>query len=233
MPTRIVHRPLFSSCRLPIPFSLAIVSPFRVSKWQNSTRFYPSCPALYCTNSVPFKSPDAYISTPRPYANAVGYASAPESVEQFNFLSIGFNSIGYNTCDIQQIKISDGGAGGIGWGTENFALWAGAPDVVAGSGAIYYDPSMDPNAQETDYYWGDAEGNRVSFSVEPGQGVVIDMPEGLAVQMAGQVSASIAEMTSVELIVDFDHCYLDQISSTALDRRIHGGPLAEFTQVMI
>ena len=131
-------------------------------------------------------------------ANIVGYASAPESVEQFNFLSIGFNSIGYNTCDIQQIKISDGGAGSIGWGTENFALWAGAPDVVAGSGAIYYDPSIDPNAKETDYYWGDAEGNRVSFSIEPGQGVVIDMPEGLSVQMAGQVSASNAEMTSVE-----------------------------------
>ena len=131
-------------------------------------------------------------------ANVVGYASAPNSVEQFNFLSVGFNAVGYNTCDIQQIKISDGGAGGIGWGTETFELWAGAPDVVAGSGATYYDPSIDPTGEATDYYWGDDEGNRVSFSILPGQGVVIGMPEGLAVQMAGQVSASNAEMTSVE-----------------------------------
>ena len=131
-------------------------------------------------------------------ANVVGYAAAPDSVEQCNFLSIGFNSIGYNTCDIQQIKISDGGAGSIGWGTETFALWAGAPDVVAGSGAVYYDPSMDPNGKETDYYWADGEGNRVAFSILPAQGVVIDMPEGLSVQMAGQVSDADAEITSVE-----------------------------------
>ena len=130
-------------------------------------------------------------------ANVVGYAAAPDSVEQCNFLSIGFNSIGYNTCDIQQIKISDGGAGSIGWGTETFALWAGAPDVVAGSGAVYYDPSMDPNGKETDYYWADGEGNRVAFSILPAQGVVIDMPEGLSVQMAGQVSDADAEMMAV------------------------------------
>ena len=128
----------------------------------------------------------------------MGYASAPQSVEQFNFLSVGFNAVGYNTCDIQQIKISDDGAGSIGWGGEIFALWAGAPDVVAGSDAFYYDPSIDPNGEETDYYWGDAEGNKVSFSILPAQGVVIDMAEGLTVQMAGEVAASNAEMTSVE-----------------------------------
>ena len=114
-------------------------------------------------------------------STVVGYASAPQSVEQFNFLSVGFNSIGYNTCDIQQIKISDGGAGGIGWGTETFELWAGAPDVVAGSGAIYYDPSMDPNGEETDYYWADAEGNRLSYSIPVGQAFVINMPADLDV----------------------------------------------------
>ena len=131
-------------------------------------------------------------------ANVVGYASAPNSVEQFNFLSIGFNSVGYNTCDIQQIKISDGGAGGIGWGTENFGLWAGAPDAVEGSGAIYWDPSMDPNGEASDYYWGDGDGNKVAFSILPAQGAVIDMAEGLSIQMAGQVSTNTAEITSVE-----------------------------------
>ena len=114
-------------------------------------------------------------------ANVVGYAAAPDSVEQCNFLSIGFNSIGYNTCDIQQIKISDGGAGSIGWGTETFALWAGAPDVVAGSGAVYYDPSMDPDGVETDYYWADGEGHKLTYSIPVGQAFVIDMPADLDV----------------------------------------------------
>jgi len=131
-------------------------------------------------------------------ANIVGYASAPDSVEQFNFLSVGFNSIGYNTSDIQQIKISDGGAGSIGWGTETFALWAGAPDVIDGSGATYWDKSMDPDAEATDYYWGDDSCAKIAFSIQPGQGVVIDMPEGLSIQMAGQVAAAKAELTSVE-----------------------------------
>jgi len=131
-------------------------------------------------------------------ANIVGYSAAPDSVEQCNFLSIGFNSVGYNTCDIQQIKLSDGGAGSIGWGTETFALWAGAPDVVAGSGATYWDASMDPDGEATDYYWGDDSCAKVAFSVLPAQGVVIDMPEGLSVQMAGQVSGTEAEITSVE-----------------------------------
>ena len=99
------------------------------------------------------------------------------SVEQFNFLANPFAA----PIDIQNIKISDGGASSIGWGTENFALWAGAPDVVAGSGAIYYDPSIDPNGKETDYYWGDAEGNKLTYSIPVGQAFVIDMPADLTV----------------------------------------------------
>ena len=57
-------------------------------------------------------------------------------------MTIPFNAVGYNTSDIQQIKLSDGGIGGIGYGTETFAVWEGVPTVVAGSEYFYYDPSM-------------------------------------------------------------------------------------------
>jgi len=99
------------------------------------------------------------------------------SVEQFNFLANPFAA----PIDIQNIKISDGGVGTIGWGGEMFGLWAGAPDVVAGSGATYFDPSMDPNGEATDYFWGDDAGNKISYTIPVGQSFVIDMAANLDV----------------------------------------------------
>ena len=104
-----------------------------------------------------------------------------------NFVTIPFNAVGFNTSDIQQIKISDGGAGTIGWGTEDFSVWEGVPTLVDGSVFLYCDPSLDPNGEATDYYWGDAEGNKASFSIAPGQGVVINCAADLNVTTAGQV----------------------------------------------
>ena len=94
-----------------------------------------------------------------------------------------FNAVGYNTADIQQIGISDGGAGGIGWGSETFEIWEGLPTVVVGSGFVYYDPSMDPNMVETDYYWGDDVGNKATYSIPAGQGVVINCAADLTVSI--------------------------------------------------
>ena len=131
-------------------------------------------------------------------SNIVGYAGGPNTVEGFNFAAVGFNTIGCNTFDIQQIRISDGGAGGIGWGTETFALWAGGPDLVEGSGFIYYDPSMDPDGEATDYYWGDGDGNKAEFSIAAGQGVIIECGEGLSVFSAGEVPNEAAKLTTVE-----------------------------------
>ena len=112
----------------------------------------------------------------------VGYTGATTGADN-NFVTIPFNAIGFNTSDIQQIKISDGGAGGIGWGGERFAIWEGLPTVVAGSGFVYYDPSMDAAGKATDYFWGDGEGNKATFPIAPGQGVVVNCAADLTIQI--------------------------------------------------
>ena len=129
--------------------------------------------------------------------NVVGYAGT-ETGEKNNFISVPFALVGYNTSDIQQIKISDGGLGTIGYGTELFSVWEGAPTAVVGSGFFYYDPVMDPNGVETDYYWGDELGNKATFSIAPGQAVVIECAADLSVTMAGQVPTGAVEFTTVE-----------------------------------
>lgn len=108
-----------------------------------------------------------------------------------------FNAVGFNTSDIQQIGISDGGAGTIGWGTETFDIWEGLPTLREGAGFIYYDPAMDPNGIETGYYWSDADGNRATFSIAPGQGVVVNCAEDLTFNTAGDVPMNKIEFTTI------------------------------------
>ena len=126
----------------------------------------------------------------------VGYTGATTGQDN-NFVTIPFNAVGFNTSDIQQIKISDGGAGTIGWGTENFGIWEGAPTVVDGSSFLYYDPSMDPAGEATDYYWGDDVGNKVAFSIAPGQAVVVNAAADLDFNTSGEVPATQVKFTSV------------------------------------
>lgn len=90
--------------------------------------------------------------------------------------------------DIQSIKISDEGAGKIGWGGETFDIWEGAPTVSVGSSFLYMDPSMDPSMKATSYYWGDADGNPVSYSISAGQGFVLGLAEGLSVTIESPIS---------------------------------------------
>ncbi|MBR3085997.1 MAG: hypothetical protein IKH04_06295 [Kiritimatiellae bacterium] len=131
-------------------------------------------------------------------ANVVGYQKGT-TVDGFNFIAAPFSTVGYNTTDIQQIKLSDDGAGAIGWGGEEFGIWEGGPSVVEGSSFLYYDPTMDPNGEAKDYYWGDDEGNPVSYSIAAGQGVVIGGSADLDMSVAGQVpAASGLAFTSVE-----------------------------------
>ena len=129
-------------------------------------------------------------------SNIVGYTSA-ESGSQNNFVAVPFNSVGCNTADIQMIKISDGGNGTIGWGTETFDIWEGAPTVVDGSSFVYWDASIDPTATATAPYWGDSEGTPASYSIADGQGVVLGLTEGLEVSYAGEVAKQKIEFTSV------------------------------------
>ena len=127
----------------------------------------------------------------------MGYTGKTTGAEN-NFITVPFSAVGYNTADIQSIKISDGGAGSIGWGGETFAIWEGVPTVVADAGFLYYDPSMDPSGTETDYYWSDLEGNKVKYPIPAGQAVVINCAEGLTVTTSGQVPGSQVKFTSVK-----------------------------------
>ena len=120
-------------------------------------------------------------------ANIVGYSGNTTGSDN-NFVTIPFNAVGFNTGDIQQIKLSDGGAGGIGWASETFEVWEGVPTVVAGSGFFYLDPSMDPSGEATDYYWGDESANKATYQIAPGQGVVINCAEGLTVTIKAPYS---------------------------------------------
>ena len=129
-------------------------------------------------------------------SNIVGYTSA-ESGSQNNFVVVPFNSVGCNTADIQSIKISDGGAGTIGWGTETFDIWEGGPAVVEGTSFFYLDPMMDPNMGATDYYWGVDSSVPATFSVPAGQGVVLGLSEGLTITYAGEVASQKIEFTSI------------------------------------
>ena len=119
----------------------------------------------------------------------VGYDTGTTG-PQNNFVTVPFTGIGYNTADIQQIKISDGGLGGIGYGTELFEIWEGAPTAVEGSGFVYYDPIMDPLGEETGYYWGDSTGEKAVFSIDGGQGVVVNCAEDLDISTLGEVPAT-------------------------------------------
>lgn len=130
-------------------------------------------------------------------ANTVGYTTGTSGADN-NFITVPFNAIGYNTADIQQIAISDGGAGTIGWGTETFAIWEGLPTAVEGSGFFYYDPSMDVTGQATGYYWGDDSCAKAAFSIAPGQGVVVNCASDLSFTTAGDVAMETISFTAIQ-----------------------------------
>ena len=115
-------------------------------------------------------------------SSVVGYTGNTTGADN-NFVTIPFNAVSFNTSDIQQIKISDGGAGTIGWGTENFSVWEGAPTVVEGSGYFYLDPSMDMTGTATDYYWGEGDGTKATYSIAPNKGVVVNCAAGLTISI--------------------------------------------------
>lgn len=129
-------------------------------------------------------------------SNIVGYNTGTTGSDN-NFITIPFAQVGFNTSDIQQIALDDGGEGSLGWGGEIFEIWAGAPEVVAGSGFFYLDPSMDPAGEATTYYWGDESSAKASFSVAPGQGVVVNCAENLTSMTAGEVPVGDVTFTSV------------------------------------
>ena len=127
----------------------------------------------------------------------VGYAGNTTGADN-NFRVVPFNAVGYNTSDIQQIKISDGGAGVIGYGTETFAIWEGVPTVVAGSEYSYWDATLDPSGEATSCYWGDSDCEKVNFSIAPGQAIVINCVADLDFVTSGEVPVTQVGFTSID-----------------------------------
>jgi hypothetical protein len=111
--------------------------------------------------------------------------SGDVAMEPVSFTTIADNNFTGNpfptAIDIQNISIDDGGAGTIGWGTETFAVWEGVPTVVDGSEFFYYDPAADVTGTETTYYWGDASGEKVTYSIPANKGVVVNCAADLTI----------------------------------------------------
>ena len=103
------------------------------------------------------------------------------SVEGNNFTGNPFPA----EIDIQAIKIA---GDGVGYGTETFTVWEGAPTVVEGSEFTYWDATMDPDGEATESYWGDSSCVKVKYPISIGQGFVINCTEGRTVSMEAPYS---------------------------------------------
>ena len=119
-----------------------------------------------------------------------------------NFVTIPFTAVGYNTSDIQQIKITDPDdvtGGDLGYGTETFSVWSGVPSIVEGSNAFYWAPDNDPNwdGESTEFYWGDAGCAKINYSIAKGQAATINCMAGLKISVAGQVPTEAVEFDSI------------------------------------
>ena len=108
-------------------------------------------------------------------SSKVGYASTAARAN-LNWYSPVFRTIGYNTTDINEVNLDDGGTGEVGWGDSMQIV---GPLGSASEAYFYFDPSMDPNGLAKTYYWGDDSCNPVDVTLEPGAGFAIDNANGL------------------------------------------------------
>jgi len=133
--------------------------------------------------------------------NIVGYTQKT-SVSGFNWLAPMFIDVGTSLGDsgtsvsLDSIALSDGGAGGIGWGGEIIQI---LDDGGAVTTEYYYnDPLNDLSGEQTDYYWGDAAGTPVTASIGAGDSVLLfTASEDIGYTVAGQVPESNITLTSV------------------------------------
>ena len=118
-------------------------------------------------------------------ANVVGYNNT-EAGTDLNWYAPMFLTVGANTIDINSIKLDDGGAMMVGWGD---VMQVVGPKGNAETMYFYWDPSVDPTATATTYYWGDDSGNAVDVSFDTGDGLAFDNMNGIefSIQNAGQV----------------------------------------------
>ena len=109
-------------------------------------------------------------------SSVVGYASTAARAN-LNWYSPVFRTIGYNTTDINEVNLDDGGAGEVGWGDSMQIV---GPLGSASEMYSYWDKSMDMTATvTTPFFWGDDSGTPVNVALEPGSGFAIDNMNGL------------------------------------------------------
>ena len=128
-------------------------------------------------------------------ANIVGYNSS-STVAMNNFKTVAFNTVGYNTADVQDIKL----VGSTGGGLEFFSVWEGLPTVVEGIDFVWIGTEFDPNTGlATEGYWMDMStfGEAV-FSIPGGQAVVINVSDNIGIKNAGQVPNEKVSFTTIE-----------------------------------
>jgi len=85
--------------------------------------------------------------------------------------------------DIQSIQIP-----GAEWDGVTFSIWEGIPTVKQGSEFAYYDASNDPNGEAKTAYWGDDNAEPVVYTIDPGQGFVLNGADGYEINIAAPYS---------------------------------------------
>ena len=132
----------------------------------------------------------------QPQTPVVGYNNTAAR-GNLNWYAPCFRSIGFNTTDINDIQLNDGGAGMVGWGDSMQIV---GPLGSASEMYSYWDPSMDPNGEATTRYWGDDACEPVDVSFDEGDGLAIDNANELTFDIvgAGEVSTNLVTFAARE-----------------------------------
>ena len=129
------------------------------------------------------------------YANIVGYMNGDINASGNNFITAPFFGIGYNTTDIQDIKL----VGSSGYMTETFAIWEGVPSVVADTEFLWMGTEWNEDfSVATKGEWTTYGGETAEFSIPGGQAVTINADPSISIQNAGQVPTENIEFTLVD-----------------------------------
>ena len=117
--------------------------------------------------------------------NIVGYNNTAARAN-LNWYSPVFRSVGYNTTDINDIQLNDGGAGTVGWGDSMQIV---GPLGSASEMYAYWDKSMNPAGEDAGNFWSDGSMNPVDIAFDEGDGIAIDNMNALtfSIANAGQV----------------------------------------------
>ena len=128
-------------------------------------------------------------------SNIVGYANGSINASGNNFVTAPFFGVGYNTTDIQDIKLVGSG----GWGSETFQIWEGLPSVVDGTFFMWVGTEWNEDySVAIKGEWQKDDTSTAVFSIPGGQAVTINSEPGIGIENAGQVPVEKVEFTLAE-----------------------------------